>query len=499
MKVRKKLISNATYLFLNWFFINFFGLVYWLVAAKILVPGEYGIVSTAFGLASLLSGITSLGLNPALSKLIPEYLARNRKNQISQLIKNSLKVLFCANLLTVLFLVIIFPILITYLKLSLEVILLSLTFLFVLSFNSIFSAIVYGLQKMRKFMLANFFGRLVKLIVAIPLIYLGFSYFGALLGILFGVLTTKIIFISTFLSSINLKLKAKINFRKIFKVYALPAFIASLALTLFSNSQYILLTLIKNPEITGIFTLAMVLTSLISSFPRILSSALFPVISYLSAFKEKIKQAHLTNLVLRYSILSSLPFVFLFIIFSKQLVLIISTEKYLEATTLFPLLTFAALINGIGNIFLSNLYAIGKTKINRNIVLLTSFSFLIFAIPLTFYFSAFGMSLAYLISTIFLLLPAYIYAKKFIPIKIPFKSFVKCVISAVISFSLLFFGVRIVTGIFDYLLGILACLLYVIILFPLKFFIKEDVEILEVFASKISFLKKIIPKIERFI
>jgi O-antigen/teichoic acid export membrane protein len=499
MKVKEKLVSNATYLFLNWFSLNLLSLIYWILAAKILIPGEYGIVSTSFNLASLLGGITLLGLNTAMQKLIPEYSAKNKKSHISQLIKNSLKLIFLANLTAILFLVVLSPFIQQFLKFSFDVIIISLIFTSVITFSSFFSSVVYGSQKMKKYFIGNFLGRLTKVLIAIPLIYLGFSYFGALIGMLAGILISGITFFLTSLAFINFRSSARINFEKIFKAYAMPAFVTFVAWALFSNSQYILLTLIKNPEITGIFTLAMVLTSVITSFPRILNSALFPIISYLSAFKERVKQAHLTNLVIRYSIFLSLPLAFLFIIFSKQVILIVSTEKYLQASSLFPILTLASIIFGIGNIFLSNLYAIGKTKINRNIVLLTSSSFLIFTIPLTFHFSSFGLSIAYLFSTTILFIPSYFYTKKYIPVKLPLKDLLKCLISAMISFSFLYLGVKLTTGIIGYILALIACFLYLLILLPLKFFTLEDVEILEMFSLRIKFIKKLALLIKKLI
>ena len=87
MSLRKKLISNTIYLFLDWFVLTLMGFFYWLVAGKTLLPKEYGIVSTSVNLALVLVGISLLGLNITIQKLIPELLARRERRKINSLIK----------------------------------------------------------------------------------------------------------------------------------------------------------------------------------------------------------------------------------------------------------------------------------------------------------------------------------------------------------------------------------------------------------------------------
>jgi O-antigen/teichoic acid export membrane protein len=351
---------------------------------------------------------------------------------------------------------------------------------------------------MKKYFASNFLGRLTKVILAIFLVYLGFSYFGILSAFLGESIVCGLIFLSIIIKKINFRIKEKIEFNKIIKNFAMPAFIASLAQLLFSNSQYILLTLIKSLEITGIFALAMLLTSLITTFPTILNSALFPIVSFLSANKENKKQAYLISLVTRYSIFLTLPIAFLLSIFSKEVILIISKEEYLAASNLFPILSISAIVLGIGNVFLSSLYAIGKTKINRNIVVLSSLSFLALSIPLTFFLSSIGMSIAYFFSSFILFSTSFFFIHKFLRTKFPAKDLLRCLISSLISFSILYFLVKFVTGIYDYILALMTCFLYLLILAILKFYSKDDLEILKIFAKKVKIIEKFVEFVEKF-
>ena len=149
MRIKEKLVSNTFYLLLNWLVLNLLSLFYWIFAAKLLLPEEYGIVATSLGLANFLSGISIFGLNTAIQKLIPEYLAKGKKREIAQLIKTSLKLVLTLNLSLTLLLILFSCPIHQYLKISLQAIVVSVFLTIILTVSSFFSSIVYGFQKMR--------------------------------------------------------------------------------------------------------------------------------------------------------------------------------------------------------------------------------------------------------------------------------------------------------------------------------------------------------------
>ena len=491
MKSRRKLFSNTFYLFLDWFTLNLTGFLYWFIAGKILLPHEYGIISTSVNLAVLLSSISFLGLNLTMRKIIPEYLAKKKVGKIRTFLKTSLKTLTYSYFILLIVFLLFSKSLSVTIKLPTNVILISLLLTFSFLFSGFFGGILYGFQEMRKFFLSDFYGQLVKVIIATLLIFLGFRYYGSLIGILVGFFLILLIRSKMVIRLLNFfKPGEKIEFRKIMKDYSLPAFISFLATTLFLNGQYVLLTILKDTEVTGIFSIAMLLTSIIATFPGILSSALFPIISFLSAdSRTKSKQRYLIQLVLRYAFFFSLPIAFLLSIFSKQAILFFSRVEYLEASSLFPILITASLIFGMRNIFLSNLYAIGKTKIYSNIILLTTFIFFILVFPLVNKFSSLGIAISYLLSVLVSAILGYFYLEKSLLFKVPLIPISKAVLSSSLSFLLLYYLTRFTSGITDYLLVLFSGAVYLIVLYFMKFYRKEDVRILEIGMEKISFLK----------
>ena len=109
------------------------------------------------------------------------------------------------------------------------------------------------------------------------------------------------------------------------------------------------------------------------------------------------------------------------------------------------------------------------------------------------------MSIAYFLSSSLLFSASFFFIKRFLKIKFPIKDFIKCLVSALISFLLLYFLVKYTTRIWDYVLALLACFLYLLILAILKFYSKDDIEILKFFARRIKFLESFVKFTENFL
>jgi len=498
MSLSKKLISNSAYLFIDWFLVSVIGFLYWFVAGKTLLPEEYGIVSTSINFATFLSTLSLLGLNSAVWKLLPEYQARNEKGKIKSLIKFSFWLSFLINIILSVVLIAASYLLSSILKIPFDATLMIPIAMISLTLASISGTIIYAFQNMKFLLFSDVYGGLSKLLIATVLIFLGFKYLGPLIGF---VVCYFLIFVLRISKTRFERKEAKIDKKEILFEYAFPAFISSLAWSIFSSGQYALLSIIQNPRVTGIFTVALIITIPIVALPNTLASALLPIISFLSAnHQTKNQQKRLIELVARYSFFFSLPIALFLIIFSKQVIVIFSSEKYLEASSLFPILAIASVIYGLGNVFLSNIYAIGKTKLNRNIVLLTVFVFLVLVYPLTKKFSAFGMSVSYFISISVLSLASYFYIRKFLNVELPKRDFLKIFVSSIIAFTFLYFTSKFTSGLLiDFVLLFFASFLYLFLLALLRFYKKEDVKVLSYVEERMPALKKSIHKVKKFL
>jgi len=489
-KLDRRLASNATFLFLDWLFVTLLNFIYWSVAGKTLLPGQYGIVSTSINFATLLSGIGMLGFNTAVCKLLPEYIEKKQGGSLRELIRFSLKTILISNAALIILLLLASPIITTILKIPTSVIFVTAVNMLLVSLWTYFAAVLTGIQNMKKIVTTNLAGMFVKVFVSAALVFLSFSYFGPLFGYMVGVFVVVVLRIPfKFLAKVK---KEVLDKKQIFFDFALPAFTAGLALLVFSNGQYVLLTAIKNPEVTGIFAVALILTNPIISIPNVLTTALFPIISQLSLdHNSKGSQRYLINMVFRYALFFSMPIAILLIFFSNNVILLFSRSEYLPASALFPILAIASVIYGIGNVFNQTLYSLGKPKTQRNIILATVLLFFSLAIPLTIFLSALGICLAYLMSVSFLNFASYKSTKKILKIRLPWDSVKKILVASLFLFLFLYAIARSVTNIFiTIILCAVAGLVYLEILFLLKFYTKQDVVVLQSIAEKSPVLKK---------
>ncbi len=489
----KKLVSNTIYLFLDLFSMTILGFLFWIVVGKFLGPQEYGTISTFFNLIIFLGTIIPLGLGVALMKFISEYEKTRKKEQIKAMINYSIRIV----IIVLLIVSILFGIgnaeLSGLLKFDPLVTWLLIPGLIVYTMFTFTSSICYGYQMMRRYFASNFVGALIKVLVPLGLILLGFSYFGPLIGIILASLTSSLLRIDKlFVGETKTKPDKKLLYQ-----YAFPALISSIFLIIIMNFPFILLTAIENPEVTGIFSPPMIIAILVFAIcSGVFSQALFPLTSELSAKGRKLKQGYLIGIVLRYMSATILPIIFASLLFSNYLILLISSVEFIDGTMFFPFLIPGALIFGIANHFLTSLYAIKRPKTNRNIITFSIIIFLILSVFMTYQYSAYGLAVSYLVSALITAAVAFIYLRKHLKINFFAGDQVKIVVANVIAFGSLHL---LRSYIPDFETSVIAVVMssafYLLLLYLFKFFRKDDINIVRLLYEKGKFL----PALGRFI
>jgi len=489
----KKLISNTLYLFIDWFVSSVLAFLFWFILGKTMNPFEVGIVSTSNNFVVFISIITTFGLIVALKKLVPEIKQKHGIKGVHSLIKLSLKPFFIT-LMAIIFILLIFSKDISsIIKLPFEVFIISLVSIIFYSIFEIVNSIFIGMQNMKVSMLRNISQMSLRIVLTIILILYGLSYFGPLLAFLLGY-----IFIS-FLRFDFRCLKSKTNIITIKNLfsYSFPALIATLFTSLILNGQYIILSIIKNPEVTGIFTIAAVITSLITVFSSVINSAFFPMLSGMSSIKGMGKrQGYMMGLVIRYTLFLIIPASILLLVFSRFVIIVFSSEQFLLATQFFPMLVPAAILSGIGTIMLMNLYAIGKPQLHMKLIVLSSVIFLILAVGFTNLWSAIGLTLAILITMLIRFSFGFGYITRFIKIKFFSRDFLKILFSSSLITLLLYFSRPFLSNIFVLILYLIPVgIVYLILLYIFRFYREEDVKILNYFEQRVPIFGRYIRNI----
>lgn len=498
MTIKDKLISNTTYLSLNWVFNTIFFMSFWILLGKTLSPDSYGMIAVALQVATFLSSLSLVGLGTTINKLIPELVERKRRDKIRSLISVSLTIVLFFSLIFSGGLIIFslqFP---NFLKLSSDVLWLVVVTIIVMTFANILANIHYGFQNMKKYFLTYFYGGLSMIIFALLFTYLGLGYVGAIIAF---TLSYVVMFL-TRLERNMFKISKKTSIdKKIIVKYCIPAFVVVCLSSILTNSQFIILSSMKTAEITGLFAVAMKITAAISIIPKVFSSALFPIISGLSVDKNsKSKQSYLISLVFRYSIFIVLPVAFFAIFFSKYIILFFSTAEYLSAMDFLPILVLGGIILGLANQFQSSLYAIGKPKKYRDSYVISSLVYLISAVILTYYFSARGLAISYLLSAILLFAITFLFIKKYLTINLPIKCIGKVLVGIAVSFLFLFFAKPLIP---NFWVGIpfiaIAGIIYLVVLLKLNFYIEEDLMVLDFVAQRTPIFKRKVIWIRNYI
>jgi O-antigen/teichoic acid export membrane protein len=467
-------------------------LIFWIIIGKLLDPEQYGIISTSMNFISILSGVAMVGIPQALGKLISE----DKKN-IKKYFLYSLKIVLIFNITIILILFLIENFVISTFKFSIYILIFIAIGTLLESVALTFSSIIGALQYMKRLLTSDTIAQTVRIIISIVLIFLipiffnpNFKYIGPIIGFISYFL---LLFILRFDSKYLETEKKRVDKKQLVR-YAFPAFLASISWLIFSSTQYIILTAFKTPEITGKFAVAMLLVTPVPDMIKTISSSLFPIISKLSRNKNSKKSNHLLTLSFKYSLFITIPFILLLISFSKVGVLIFSSEKFLEATNFLPILAIGAVFLGIASLFIDCLYAACYPEISTKITFFLSILFLTFSLILTYFYSALGISYAYLISSIISFFVSFVFVRKHLRFKPPVNSILKIILSSLIVFAFLYVLTPIVHNIFfAFLLLMPSAIIYLFSLYFLNFYSREDLTMIKYISEKSpKFIKNIL-------
>jgi O-antigen/teichoic acid export membrane protein len=142
---------------------------------------------------------------------------------------------------------------------------------------------------------------------------------------------------------------------------------------------------------------------------------------------------------------------------------------------------------------LNTLYALGKPKLNRNIMTGTLIIYLLLSIPLSMFYGSFGMATTYLIAFSFLFLSSLFFTRKLYNLHINHNYILKVLLSSSVWLLVLTTATFLSSSVYVFIVaGFIGFFLYTFLLFILKAFNVNDLKMLREF-------KKIFPKSFSFI
>jgi O-antigen/teichoic acid export membrane protein len=486
LSVRNKLISNSAFLLLNWASDTFLYMLFWLILAKILSSYDYGIVATAMQVAVLLSNVALFGLDMSANKLIAEWNAKKKTRKIHALTRVSMILVFIISTVLALGFAIFYLISPGTLKMTGDAVVLVVLSTIIFSMYLILENFYFGFQNMKKIFTTRLVGDVAMVVLGAALAYLWQGYVGALVGVLISaVLLFLIRMRKDFLFGTE---REKLDTGLIIK-YSLPAFLVMILAAISQNTQFIILTSMQGPAITGIFAVAMKIVVVLSVISATFSRSLFPVVSELSTSKKaSAKSSYLVTLVFRYGAVVTVILTGIISMLSVPLVLFFSNTEKIGAAGYVPVLAIGAAFLGIANPILMGIFAIGEPKKYRNCYIASTAVYLVSAPVLTYLYSGMGLAAAYMLSSLALLISGWIYAKRSIGFGVPIIMWIKIGAALAISMAYLWFCLSLVhVMLLQFAAGASSAVLYFLVLLPLRFYNKDDLKVFDYMVEKIPF------------
>ena len=269
------LITMNIFWFLNLLFHFFMG--------RMLGPEEYGVLAVLMSILYIY-GIPTEAIQNLISNYVSKFNLKKEDGRIKFLMLKSLKKSFKISLIFFVILSILSIFLSYFLNINLWLILFTNIFIF-LSFSI---PIVRGvLQGRKKFYLLGsgmILESVLKLIIAVSLVYLGFGVFGAVWGIMFGILASFIISLE-FNRDILKSKEIESDFKNI-RLESVPYFIAMLIITIVLSYDIILAKAFFSSEIAGKYAALSMLGKIIFFGTMAISKTMFPLTSEKNYKKE---------------------------------------------------------------------------------------------------------------------------------------------------------------------------------------------------------------------
>ncbi len=468
-----KIMSNSFYFLIDWIVMTLGGYLFWVIIGKLTSAGDVGLFSTIINLAILIVSFTSLGMNSVLPKLVPEYQVKKSEQKITGIIRWALKNTTVVNVLAAFLLVLAAPAIAATGYLSETSVLLVAVFLVVINTFYLLGSCLYGLQSIKRIAITDTLFTLLKIFATLALIFAGYNYLGLVYGMMIAMIAA-----SVFRIFYMPKGKGVVDTKEIW-FYATPAIVSTFGTVFTNQGSVVALSFFRPMAEVGIFTIAFLFASILRMVPQIMSMAIFPIASQQWAGRERAGLKKLVTQTTRYSLLLALPIICTFIVFPRNVLVLLVSESYSGASVILPLLSIGYLLIGASSIFTNVLYSIGRVVENRNAILVGGFINLALSLLLIPDFGMLGASAAFLATGISMFALSVAWLRKYVKFDMALGDVAKMVFASLVfvacAIALSTLGKSLAWFIASLAIGIAA---YAATLLLLRVFGKTDLRIL---------------------
>lgn len=336
---------------------NAINYIYHLVMGRVLGPTDYGVLASLYSILYLISVIPS-SASVAIVKFISA--AKNESETFS--VYRSLRKFIFYLAVTASFLLIIssFPIAkFLNIKSVGSVFLIGLVLLFSL-ITLVNQATAQGLLKFTGSIVPNITSAIVKFAVGVGLVFLGWSVFGAMIGVLLGAILAYLYsawFIGKFLKKSEVK---QFNIKPFLK-FSLPVLVQAFAFTSLFTSDVILVKHFLPAFDAGIYAALSTLGKIIFFAASPISATMFPIVSGRNSRGEAYQKVFFVSLAI--TLLMSAGIVVFYWLFPNIAIGVLYGKAYLSAKSELVWMGFFLLLYTLSYFLVNFSLSLGRTKV----------------------------------------------------------------------------------------------------------------------------------------
>ncbi|MCC6502890.1 MAG: oligosaccharide flippase family protein [Deltaproteobacteria bacterium] len=418
----KKFVLHYSHFFTGSALSLMLGLVSFPIFTRILTREEYGIVGLLATTMFLAVAVGKAGLSDGIVRFYSKYSETEEDLELF-----SSTVLFrgvvLSTVVALLYLSIVFSIgVITGTEMKYrECYLIMTAYLWIRPLNIIVLNILRVKGKTVFYNVLNLVGRASAIIGSLTLmLYVFRSFYGYFVGLVAAELIVGILLFAWFFSTHKFNL-SKVSWPLTSQLlkFGAPLLITEFSYLLLTYADRYLIVMFKGAADLGVYSVGYNLASYISDMIMFsLSYAVIPI--YVAIFDKegKEKTEEFLSKCAHYILIAIIPVFFGYMAISKNLFLLLASEKYVSAASFSPVILLGSLIIGMNNIFNAGLYLKKKSKLILGIMLFTLAINVALNILLLPEYGVLGSAVATLVSAIISSVATVYYSFKHIVVRI---------------------------------------------------------------------------------
>ncbi|MEM2974213.1 MAG: oligosaccharide flippase family protein [Candidatus Micrarchaeia archaeon] len=488
----RKIVSNLFYYFLDYMTITLAGYIFWIAMGKMLIPQQYGILTTVIALWYIVGNVASLGMFEVLPRLVSEEMKRTAV--ASGIINFSIKASLA---LSIMFAAVLFFLAsqLSRIFYGSEVMTLPIQFLSLIVLTGtpaiIIKGSLQGLQRFKAMFFSDLFGSVIRIAAAIILVLIGMQALG---GVAAWSIFFAIVAMACFIQLPRGMPLATFDIRKLLK-YSSSSTIFLLSTYFLLQGGVLVLGVLGNMADVGLLGVAVIVGQILLFLSYVITYAILPSLSEMW-IREKGRFMRLLSISIKIVLFVTLPFMIIFIVAANWLIRFLYTEAYLAAGSLFPAFMLGTFFFGISNVLLIALYAAGHPR-RRTLVVFGSMLFnILLCFKLIPHYGVLGVAYAYLMAQTFLLIASLILLRNIVTLEFSRRS-VFIIPILLIFGTIIYFATLPVLFVLKAIIGFLAFVVYSVLVFRLRILSSDDVAIFDYIPNKFiaATMKKMIKSI----